>query len=272
MKTRIISGAAITLISAGVLGLQLIFPPLLQIAFALLGIVAVIEAVYSTGIAKNKLLTTVGAVLAAMVPFVMAGYIALPLSLIFTVFATLQFALYLGVHKSIKLEGMLGAVLLPIVISFGFSSFCQLAQMPNSKLFYVVIALCWSYISDTGAYFTGVLLGKHKMAPIISPKKTWEGFCGGMAFSLLFVLGVWAIYSKLLGINVLLLNTLLITPLFVSVGVLGDLTASLIKRKCGIKDFGSLIPGHGGIMDRFDSNLMIAPLFYQFVLLFPLIG
>lgn len=272
MKTRIISGAAIVLISAVVLVLQAIFPPALQIAFALLGVVAVIEAVYSTGIAKNKLLTAVGTILTAMVPFVMAGYIAVPISLIYTVFATLQFAIYLGVHKEVKLEGMLGVVLLPIVISFGFSSFCQLAQMPDSKLFYVVIALCWSYISDTGAYFTGVLLGKHKMAPIISPKKTWEGFVGGMFFSLLFVLGVWAIYSKLIGINVLLLNTLLVTPLFVSVGVLGDLTASLIKRKCGIKDFGSLIPGHGGIMDRFDSNLMIAPLFYQFVLLFPLVG
>ena len=271
MKTRIISGTLIVVVAAAVLGLSLKFSVILPIAFALLGVIAVTEALYTTGIVKNKIITGVGAVLAAIVPFVFSGLIPVSLGLIYTVFAVVQFALYLKFHKSINADGMFGMILLPIVISYGFSAFSALAQAENTKLFYVILTLCWSAISDTGAYFTGVLCGKHKMSPVISPKKTWEGLAGGMIFSILSVLLVCLLYKGAFDVNVNLYPALCITPVFVLVGVLGDLTASIIKRKCGIKDFGKLIPGHGGIMDRFDSNLMIAPLFYQFILLFPLV-
>lgn len=271
MKTRIISGAGIVLVSVAVLTLQVFFPIFLQISFAVLGVLAVKEALYNTGIVKSKAIVGVGAILAAVVPFVFAEYIKIPLSAVYTIFAVVQFALYLRTHKSEQLQGIFGAILLPIVISFGFSSFCAVAQVPNTKLFYIILALCWSYIADTGAYFSGYFFGKHKMSPIISPKKTWEGLIGSIIISLAFVFGVWAIYKYAFDINAKLWLALLITPIFVLIGVLGDLTASLIKRKSGIKDFSNLIPGHGGILDRFDSNLMIAPVFYQFIILFPLI-
>ena len=128
----------------------------------------------------------------------------------------------------------------------------------QTSLLYIVLVFCWSAVADTGAYFTGVAIGKHKMAPVISPKKSWEGLIGGIISSLLVVFGVCMLYRYCFDIKVNIVNALIITPIFVLIGVMGDLTASLIKRKCGIKDFGRLIPGHGGVLDRFDSILMIS--------------
>ena len=117
--------------------------------------------------------------------------------------------------------------------------------------------------SDTFAYFTGVFLGKHKMAPVISPKKTWEGAAGGILgsmiccgiFGLIFYKDIW-------------LHCLVIGFFGALFGMAGDLIASAFKRKMGIKDYGNLIPGHGGIMDRFDSVLLVAPFIYYYILIF----
>lgn len=272
MKTRIISGTVLVLVAALILGISLKFAIVLPFAFALLGVIAVKEVLYNTGIVKNKIINFVGNVLAAVVPFVFTGIIPVDLSFVYTFFVVLQFALYLKFHKEIGADGMFGMILMPIVISYGFSSFSLMAQSLNAKLFYVVLVLCWSAVADMGAYFIGVFCGRHKMAPVVSPKKTWEGFIGGMLFSILAVLITCLIYKNLLDVNVNILSAVIITPLFVALGVLGDLTASLIKRKCDIKDFGNIIPGHGGIMDRFDSMLMIAPFFCQVLGIIPLIG
>lgn len=267
MKTRIISGAVIVIVVGAVLALSLEYPAILLVACSILSAVAVYEVLYATGIVKNKFITAVACAFSilftgnALVASVAgAEFIKIWESgLFYVVFAFLQFALYLKFHKDIKLEGMFGMVFMPIIISYAFQSLYLLTTVTNSKLFYIILVLCWSAVSDTGAYFTGVTLGNHKMAPVISPKKSWEGLIGGMVFSLLAVFGVCALYNSALGVKVNTFAAMLITPLFVLIGVLGDLTASLIKRKCGIKDFGKLIPGHGGILDRFDSILMISP-------------
>jgi phosphatidate cytidylyltransferase len=270
MKTRIISGAALVLIAAVVLGLSLKFHIILPFVFAALGAVAVYEILYSTKIVTVKSVVYFSALPALIMPFVFLGIFKINVAFVYVIFAVAQFVIYLKLHSKIKLEGLFAAILLPILISYGFSAFSILARFP--KLFYVVLLLCWSAVADTGAYFTGVFLGKHKMAPVISPKKTWEGFLGGIVFSALAVLGVSFIYKSFLGVENNVLLNVLVTPIFVSVGVLGDLAASLIKRQCNIKDYGKLIPGHGGIMDRFDSNLMIAPVFYLLVSNFPILA
>lgn len=116
--------------------------------------------------------------------------------------------------------------------------------------------------SDVMAYFTGVFLGKHKMAPNLSPKKTIEGAIGGIAGS--------AILCGLFGKFVMpeyIIHCMLIGVLGALVAMSGDLTASAFKRKMGIKDYGNLIPGHGGIMDRFDSIIFVAPAVYYYIAL-----
>ena len=296
MKTRIISGAVLVAVLIGLLFAATKWSPIMSIACAVLAAIGVYEALYATGIAKNKIITAVGSVFSALFilrPLIigllpsryilslnisgLSTIIPLIVCTIFGSFANLivlfvliQFALYLKFHKDIKLEGMLGMIVLPVIISYAFLCFDSYANRGTS-LFYVVLLFCWSAVADTGAYFVGVAIGKHKMAPIISPKKSWEGLIGGILSSLLVTFIVCLIYSNCFDVKVNTLAVLLVTPVFVLIGVLGDLTASLIKRKCEIKDFGKLIPGHGGVLDRFDSILMISVALSVMLSTFPLI-
>lgn len=122
-----------------------------------------------------------------------------------------------------------------------------------------VIFTVWA--SDTGAFFVGRKWGKHKMAPTISPGKSWEGFAAGFMCSI--------IMSLLMGkpLNVPVLHAITIGAASCIAGTIGDLAESSLKRDIGIKDFGTIVPGHGGILDRFDSLLFAAPLFYYYVTL-----
>ncbi len=125
-------------------------------------------------------------------------------------------------------------------------------------------AATWAY--DTGGYFIGKRFGKHSLAPVTSPKKTWEGCVGGFLFVVTFLFLFWRIfpvYNLYSGTEVALLSLLL--SVFAQ---LGDLTESLIKRSLGAKDSGTLIPGHGGIFDRIDSLLFNAPVLFYFLILF----
>jgi phosphatidate cytidylyltransferase len=119
---------------------------------------------------------------------------------------------------------------------------------------------------DTFAYFTGYFLGKHKMAPNISPKKTWEGAAGGILGSVICcgVFG-WLLYGDL---GEIFIHCMVIGFFGALFGMAGDLIASAFKRKMGIKDYGNLIPGHGGILDRFDSVILVAPFVYYYILIF----
>lgn len=116
--------------------------------------------------------------------------------------------------------------------------------------------------TDIMAYFTGYAIGKHKLCPKISPKKTIEGSIGGILGSVLLC-GLFGYFV----IPRLLLHCIIIGVLGGVISQFGDLTASIFKRKMGIKDYGNLIPGHGGILDRFDSVLFTAPMVYYYIML-----
>jgi len=119
------------------------------------------------------------------------------------------------------------------------------------------------WVNDTGAYITGITLGRHRLMERISPKKSWEGFAGGIIFSVLSAL----LLSGLLG--VLDTRAWIIVALIVAVsGTFGDLIESMLKRSTGIKDSGAIMPGHGGFMDRFDSTLLSFPLVFLFIVFF----
>jgi len=127
----------------------------------------------------------------------------------------------------------------------------------------VVMVFVCSWVNDTCAYCVGVTLGKHKMTPKLSPKKSVEGLVGGIAGSAV----VGALYGMFFDKNVTALENApvifaVIGALGAIVAVIGDLAASAIKRNNDIKDYGKLIPGHGGIMDRFDSIIFTAPIIY----------
>lgn len=126
-----------------------------------------------------------------------------------------------------------------------------------------VFLFAFIWINDTFAYLSGSLFGKYKMCERISPKKTWEGFVGGNVFTLLAAVGV-AYCCPILNIW----QWLVVAQLVVVFGTAGDFFESLIKRVVGVKDSGNIIPGHGGLLDRFDSFLFAAPAVFAFVVAF----
>lgn len=145
-------------------------------------------------------------------------------------------------------------------IAFGGLSILSI-YMPIMLL--ALLVIIWVY--DTGAFVTGMTFGKHRLFERISPKKSWEGFWGGVAFALL---AAWSIYAILenYGLNQMELYKWLGFALVVVVSAtMGDLTESLLKRTYGVKDSGRILPGHGGMMDRFDSVFMAAPAAYIYL-------
>ncbi len=126
---------------------------------------------------------------------------------------------------------------------------------------YVWFVIISAFATDIGAYFSGYFFGKHKLCPNISPKKTIEGALGGILSSMIGCLIVGIIFGKAMIIHSLVIG--LIASVFAQ---LGDLTASVFKRKIDIKDYGNLIPGHGGVLDRIDSILYTAPVVFYYVM------
>jgi phosphatidate cytidylyltransferase len=130
----------------------------------------------------------------------------------------------------------------------------------NYEILIGIFAILWTY--DSFAYLSGILFGRHKIYPKVSPKKSWEGLIGG----LLFALGIsWGI-SHLLSI-LSLQNWIIIALIIVIAGTIGDFFESALKREAGIKDSGQIMPGHGGILDRFDSILFSIPFIYLYLLI-----
>ena len=155
-------------------------------------------------------------------------------------------------------------LLIPVYIALPLS-FLYLTGCLNGEYDYKVLigffVLVWS--NDSGAYLVGVSIGKHKLFERISPKKTWEGFFGGIAFTLIAasLLNPLTQYNNL----AVWISAGLIVSIF---GTIGDLVESMLKRSVNIKDSGSLLPGHGGILDRFDAVLFSAPMVFALFVLF----
>ncbi len=150
-----------------------------------------------------------------------------------------------------------------IYVSVPFSLLSIIAFDTGSYGFQVIIGMLFIlWASDTGAYFTGIMIGKKKLFERISPKKTWEGSIGGAILALIFAYG-FSIYFKDLN----LVEWLVAAGLIVIGGIYGDLVESLFKRSIAIKDSGTAIPGHGGFLDRFDGLLLASPFVVVFIVL-----
>ncbi|HHZ17167.1 MAG TPA: phosphatidate cytidylyltransferase [Clostridia bacterium] len=174
----------------------------------------------------------------------------------YLVFCYLYFLLYYPRYSPLGLSFTLFGAL---YIAWGFFHLVLLRQMEAGFwLILYVFLVVWS--TDSGAYFIGIVTGKHKWAPTISPKKSWEGVVGGLLVSFL---AVWLYCRFVPGFSPAQTKILLgITPFVSFIGQCGDLLESTLKRHADLKDSGQLIPGHGGILDRFDSMLLAAPFTY----------
>lgn len=148
-------------------------------------------------------------------------------------------------------------------------SYVYQIRMLNNGLYLAFLIFICSWGCDTCAYCVGMLIGKHKMAPILSPKKSIEGAVGGVLGTALLTVIYLSIFKSKMNIDGTAIAILAaISAIAALISMVGDLTASAIKRNYAIKDYGTLIPGHGGILDRFDSMIITAPIIYYLAVYF----
>lgn len=173
-------------------------------------------------------------------------YVIMAIMLLFTVFF----------HKTFNFDDAGVLVLAMLYIGVGFNFFLQARADSLETLLYGVLTV---WITDSGAYMIGRKLGKHKLAPYVSPHKTWEGSVGGTVSAVV----IMAIYLKFFPVGYHSYALMLLATLILSItGQFGDLIESALKRHYGVKDSGKALPGHGGILDRFDSMLLVMPMMH----------
>ena len=253
-KTRLISGillviaALLTIISGG----YVLFFTL--VCISLIGMQELYKAmgVHGESTGLLEIIGYLGAILyyvSLLLGFESYGLMTVLVSLILIMFVYVFTYPKYNAHQI--MSAFFGVVYVAVMLSFILLT----RNLPDGKFIVWLIFLC-SWGCDTCAYCVGMLIGRHKMAPILSPKKSVEGGVGGVAGAAL----LGAIYAAATGGKIA--EYALICAVGALISMVGDLAASAIKRNQGIKDYGKLIPGHGGILDRFDSVIFTAPAIY----------
>ena len=253
-------------------GVSPVYPVVLPVAVAVLSMIGVHEAMWSTGFVKNIRISGCSIVLAGLIPFWVyySGDEVLALAGLF-LYVVLLFCEAISSHKTVTMEKMGGAFFLSVMIPFFLSSLLRLRLLEGWR-YLIILPFLAAFISDAFALFAGMLFGKHKLAPELSPKKTVEGAAGGFLGAVIALLLYGLLLEKVWGLQVSYPLLVLYGALGSLVSQLGDLSFSYIKREYGIKDYGNILPGHGGVLDRFDSVIFCAPLIELLVRLLPAVS
>ena len=253
-KTRLISGIVLVIIALATIisGSWILFFTLLAVSLIGMRELYKVMKVSDEHVTVLELVGYLGAVLyyiAMKADFGNYGTMAIIISMILILFV------YVFGYPKYRAEQVMAAFFGVIYVAVMLSFIYLTRSLPDGKFLVWLIFLC-SWGCDTCAYCVGMLIGKHKMAPVLSPKKSIEGAVGGVAgAALLGVIYAAATQGKMA-------EYALICAVGALISMVGDLAASAIKRNQNIKDYGKLIPGHGGILDRFDSVIITAPVIY----------
>ena len=239
-------------------------------AMTLVCVLAVGEVLLATKYFSNKGIAAVCMIFVAIMPSFLCFDVLYPyVPVLAFVFLLVMFSIMLSDHETVKFQEVALMSFVSFLVPLSISTIVFLQEKFDFGVYYMVLVLLIAWISDAGAYFIGSAFGKHKMAPKISPKKSWEGFFGGLVTAIISVIVVgfgypWIdeLINGTASFTVNMPFLILLAIIGTILGVIGDFSASLLKRQCMVKDFGSILPGHGGIMDRFDSVLFVAPFFY----------
>lgn len=273
MLKRTISAFVAIALLIGVLIISYNIPLLFNGVAAFLAVMAIFEVFRATGFLKHKVLTLAAMVLSAFLPFATCSSVRPFAPAVIFAFILVVLITMLYKKDSISLQETGLCFMVSLLIPFGFTTLVLLRDFgfntqydwaKQDGMFMLLLAFACASLADTGAYFVGSLMGKHKLAPTISPKKSVEGLIGGVVTNVLGAWGLscWYQHSFSGGATVNMPLVMLIAFVAAFLGTLGDLSASHIKRTYEIKDYGNIIPGHGGVMDRFDSILLVAPFVY----------
>lgn len=242
------------------LAVLLVFPPLcLPIMLCLLCALSAYELLWATGAVRRVRLAILSMLMAAAIPFLfyfelgIASFVAL--LFLFLVVVAVE---VIAFEEKLRFEQLAMALFGGVIVPSMLSTLVLISDDPYGR-YYVLLPFVTSFISDAFALFVGMWLGKHKLAPTISPKKTVEGSLGGFLGSVLGCVAYGAVVMLQAGVQANF-------PLLIIFGILGSLLAQMgdlffswIKREYSLKDYGRLLPGHGGVLDRFDSVVFCAP-------------
>ena len=276
MKTRVITGVV-----AGGLFIAMFFLlytwvyPIMLAAFAAIGVWEIEKAV---GL-KNKPIMILSLAVSAAIPFVVHFHLCLPLLAIISLYCIAVLVLMLAEFEKTRFEHAAIAIFASLAVPYALS--CMLAlrdvyeKYPGvytkaDGVFLILFGLFCAWMTDTFAFFVGSKFGKHKMCPKISPKKSVEGAIGGVVGAALLHVILLAVFKKFFSgaeSSLSYIGVVLVSVLLSVISMLGDLAASTIKRNYGIKDFGKIFPGHGGVMDRADSVSFVLPTLYAVITL-----
>ena len=263
MKTRVITAIVmVALMVPFFIWSDTVAFPILMAFFGGLGAYEMQSCIGS----KKHLFSSVPAILVgAGLPFFVRYYDGFDLYgyLFLISFAAITYMLIVSVFSgdSFKVDTAALSGATTVYVAFGFASMVLLRDMPFGQYIYFLPFII-SWMTDTFAYFTGMLLGKHKLIPAVSPKKTVEGAVGGTLFAVGFTVLYGFIVGEISGATPNYLALIIVSLLVSILSQCGDLIMSLIKRKFEIKDYGKLFPGHGGVLDRFDSIIVTAACIY----------
>lgn len=269
MKTRILAAAVLLPL---LLIVVLVLPKVCTaVLFSLMAAIAAYELMQGTKLVTQPRLTVYAMVFAFLVPlwgfFGQVYAWALVGTIVFVALLYMELLLSKGKlpYSYIAISFMAG-----VVIPFLFSAIVRIFATQKG-IYLIFIPFTLAMVSDTGAYFAGRFFGKHKLAPVVSPNKTIEGVIGGVGATVLAMILYCLIMQFGFKLQVNYFYAVIYGLLGSLAGVFGDLSFSAIKRQVGIKDYGNLIPGHGGILDRFDSMTLVAPLTEALLLLIPVV-
>ncbi len=279
MKVRVITGIIGALVAIS--GLIFISTPYLGILISVFSFIAVYE-INKVAQVKNKGIIALSIIFAGAAPsfieYDLLEKLNLPFSVVLIVYSIVMLIMMLAKYDITRFEHVTIAFFASLAVPFAISTLILLRDVyidysgrfeKRHGLYLVLFVLLCSWLTDTCAYFVGVKLGKHKLCPKISPKKTIEGAIGGIVLTAVINFIILYIFDRFFfGSELMPLWAIIPISMFLSViSMFGDLSASTIKRNYGIKDFGNFFPGHGGVMDRFDSLVFVSPMVYAAVVL-----
>ncbi len=277
MKTRIITGVVGAI---GVIGwLFSMYTPVFSVFIALVAAIGVFELTKAFEV-KNPVFRGLCIAISAALPFWFEykDKLNIPVFPVVTIAVVASLIMMVLDFEKLKFEqvacSLCSAVFVPSALSCIILYRDLYLAFPDKYIktdgiFFILFGFFCCWLSDTFAFFAGKFFGKHKLSPVISPKKTIEGAIGGVIGTAILNVILFVVFKKFFNLSAeITLPIVIIASVCLSViSIFGDLAASTIKRHHGIKDFGNLLPGHGGVMDRFDSSCFVFPVLYSIIIL-----
>ena len=269
MKTRIL--AAAFLVPALFLIVLVLPKEVAALVMGILQAVAAYELLYRTRLVTNPRLIIYCEIMAFFIAiWSFYGAIHAYFVLMMLIYFLLMFSEMMRDHVKMRFEKLSMCFVGGLVVPYLMSALVRILAS-NLGRYVILIPFVVACVCDAGAYFIGIRFGKHKLAPVVSPNKTIEGVLGGLLSGVLAMLLYAFILDVPLKFDVSYGAAVVYGIAGCLTGELGDLCFSVIKRQTGIKDYGNLIPGHGGVLDRFDSILAVAPLIEALLLIMPVV-